>query len=54
MTYDEVFEWIDEAYDWTEYDDLGMFYDDVSSEWFGRSNFEDIISPEEFFSHYEE
>ena len=53
MTYAEIFEWIDDQYDFAMYDDLGEFYQDVSNEWFGRSNFEDIISPEEFFSHYE-
>ena len=53
MTYAEVLEYIDDNYDWTEYDDLGMMYEQISNEWFGRSNFEDIISPEEFFNYYE-
>jgi len=53
MTYNEVFEWIDEFYDLEQYDDFGEFYEQVSNDWFGRNDFDTIITPEEFFNHYE-
>ena len=53
MTYDEVFEWIDDSYDFESYEDLGEFYQDVSNDWFGRNDFDTIISLDEFFNHYE-
>ena len=53
MTYSEVFEWIDEFYDLEQYDDFGEFYEQVSNDWFGRNDFDTIISLDEFFNHYE-
>ncbi len=53
MTYSEVFEWIDEFYDLEQYDDFGEFYEQVSNDWFGRNDFDTIISIDEFFNHYE-
>ena len=53
MTYEEVFEYIDEFYDFTEYDDLGEKYQEVSNNWFGRNDFDTVITVDEFFNHYE-
>ena len=53
MTYQEIFDWIDEEYGYYEPDDLGELYETISEEWTGRNNFSDIISFDEFINHYE-
>ena len=53
MTYNEVFEYIDEGYDVSDWADLGEMYEQVSNDWFGRNDFDTIISLEQFFNHYE-
>jgi hypothetical protein len=54
MTYAEIFEWIDDQYDFSMYDDLGEMYEQINEEWFGRIPFDSIISPESFFNYFEE
>jgi hypothetical protein len=53
LTYQEIFDWIDEEYGYYEPDDLGELYETISEEWTGRNNFSDIISFDEFINHYE-
>jgi hypothetical protein len=50
-----MYEWMEE--NWTEeYDgwDLGEVWEHLEDEWDGRNNLEDIISYEDFLSHYSE
>ncbi len=56
MTYQEVFDWIDENYPELEYaetGDLGEIYEQIESDWSGRNNLSDVISIYEFISNYE-
>lgn len=53
MTYEEVFEWIDDNYDLDDYDTAEDMYDDINSNWTGRNNFDSIISLDDFNSRYE-
>ena len=44
MTYQEVFEWIDDNYDLDDYGSTEEMYDAIQSDWTGRNDFASIIS----------
>jgi len=33
MTYEDILDWLEDEYDWDEWDDLEELYDNVSSNW---------------------
>jgi len=52
LTYQEVFDWIDEQFD-IDTEDLGEEYERISNEWNGRSDLSNVISLDDFLSYYE-
>jgi len=53
LTYQEVFEWIDDNYDLDDYGSTEEMYDAIQSDWTGRNDFASIISLDDFNSTYE-
>ena len=53
MTYQEVFEWIDDNYDLDDYGSTEEMYDAIQADWTGRNDFASIISLDDFNSTYE-
>ena len=53
MTYQEVFEWIDDNYDLEDYDSAEEMYYAIQADWTGRNDFASIISLDDFNSTYE-
>ena len=54
MTYAELYEWIEDNYDFDDWDDFGEFYEQIEEDWDGRGNFSDIVSYDEFINNYEQ
>ena len=52
MTYQEVFEWIDDNYDLDDYGSTEEMYDAIQADWTGRNDFASIISLEDFNNTY--
>ena len=52
MTYEEVFEWIDDNYDIDDYDSSEEMYYAIESDWTGRNDFASVISLDDFNSRY--
>jgi len=53
LTYAELYEWIEDNYDFDGWDDYGEMNDQINEDWDGRGSFDDIISFDEFINNYE-
>jgi len=52
LTYEEVFEWIDDNYDLEDYDSAEEMYYAIDSEWTGRNDFSSVITLDDFSVRY--
>jgi hypothetical protein len=53
LTYQEVYDWIEDFHDFEAFDDYGELYEQISNDWVGRNDFSNVISLDEFLNHYE-